>query len=60
VEIDQAVVAVDVDACGKDEEEENDDRGAEENKWKHREAAVAMAAAFFNVKPAVRAVTDGI
>lgn len=60
MEIDHAVVAVDVDRYGAENDEENDNDGAEENKGNHREATVAMAAAFFNMKPAVRAVADRV
>jgi hypothetical protein len=56
VEIDHPVIAVDVDCYGAENDEENDNDGAKENKGKKRQAAVPMAAAFFNMKPAVRAM----
>jgi hypothetical protein len=60
VDVDHAVVTVDVDARGEDEEEEDNHCGAEEKKGKQRHAAMAMAAAFFNVKPAMGAVAEGV
>jgi hypothetical protein len=60
MEIDHAVVAVDVDRYSTENNEENDNADAKENKGKKRQAPAATAAAFFSVKPAVRAVTDGV
>lgn len=60
MEIYHAVVAVDVDRCGTENDEENNNNGDEEDKGKHREAAAAVAAAFFNMKPAMRALADRV
>ena len=60
MEINHAVIAVDIDRYSAENDEENNNDGAEENKGKKRQAAVAMAAAFFNMKPAVRAMTGSV
>jgi hypothetical protein len=60
VEIDQAVVAVDIDRYGAENNEENDNDGPEKNKREKREASLPVAAAFFNMKPAMRAVAYGV